>query len=47
MKTKVYKGRKHRALFDSDLPFRARVETPKNQYRRKPKFQAREWALEY
>jgi hypothetical protein len=31
------KQRRHRALFDSDLPFRGRVEQLKNQYRRRPK----------
>ena len=31
------KERRHRALFDSDLPFRGRVERPKTEYRRKPK----------
>jgi len=29
--------RRHQALFDSDLPFRARVEQPKTVYKRKPK----------
>lgn len=29
--------RRHRALFDQDLPFRDRVERPKTEYRRKPK----------
>lgn len=31
------KQRRHRALFDEDLPFRGRVERPKNVYKRKPK----------
>lgn len=31
------KERRHRALFDQDLPFRARVERPKTEYRRRPK----------
>jgi stalled ribosome alternative rescue factor ArfA len=29
--------RRHQALFDSDLPFRGRVEQPKTVYKRKPK----------
>ena len=29
--------RRHRALFDRDLPFRVRVERAKTQYRRRPK----------
>jgi stalled ribosome alternative rescue factor ArfA len=31
------KERRHRALFDSTLPFRGRVERPKTEYRRKLK----------
>jgi stalled ribosome alternative rescue factor ArfA len=31
------KERRHQALFDSDLPFRGRVEQPKTVYKRKPK----------
>lgn len=31
------KERRHRALFDADLPFRGRVEPPKTVYKRKPK----------
>jgi stalled ribosome alternative rescue factor ArfA len=31
------KERRHRALFDADLPFRGRVERPKTEYRRKLK----------
>jgi hypothetical protein len=29
--------RRHRELFDRDLPFRNRVERPKTDYRRRPK----------
>jgi hypothetical protein len=29
--------RRHRALFDQDLPFRARREQPKTVYRRRPR----------
>jgi hypothetical protein len=29
--------RRHRELFDRDLPFRARVERPKTDYQRRPK----------
>lgn len=29
--------RRHRALFDRDLPFRGRVERPKTEYRRRAK----------
>ncbi len=36
------KERRHRALFDDDLPFRGRVERPKTQYKRKPKHKNRE-----
>jgi stalled ribosome alternative rescue factor ArfA len=36
------KERRHRALFDRDLPFRGRVERPKNEYRRKSKHPLRE-----
>lgn len=35
------KERRHRALYDNELPFRARVERPKIEYRRKPKHQGR------
>jgi stalled ribosome alternative rescue factor ArfA len=31
--------RRHRALFDSNLPFRGRVEQPKTGYQRRPKHQ--------
>jgi stalled ribosome alternative rescue factor ArfA len=31
------KPRRHQALFDQDLPFRARVERAKTEYRRRPK----------
>ena len=31
------KERRHRALFDADLPFRSRVEQPKTVYKRKLK----------
>lgn len=34
--------RRHRVLFDHDLPFRGRVERPKTQYRRQPKHKNRE-----
>lgn len=34
--------RRHRALFDEDLPFRPRVERPKTDYRRKPKHRDRD-----
>ena len=34
--------RRHRALFDQDLPFRGRVERPKTEYRRKPKHKNRD-----
>lgn len=34
--------RRHRALFDANLPFRGRVEQSKTQYRRKPKHRNRE-----
>jgi len=36
------KERRHRALFDQNLPFRGRVEKAKTQYRRKPKHQGRD-----
>ena len=42
MKTKQYKGRNHRALFDDDLPFKARVQKLKTAYTRKPKHKGRE-----
>jgi hypothetical protein len=29
--------RRHRELFDRDLPFRARIERPKTDYQRRPK----------
>jgi len=35
------KERRHRALFDADLPFRGRVEQPKTVYKRKPKHKYR------
>jgi hypothetical protein len=31
------KERRHRALFDRDLPYRGLVEQPKTVYKRKPK----------
>lgn len=31
------KPRMHMALFSDDLPFRGRRETPKNEYKRRPK----------
>jgi hypothetical protein len=34
--------RRHRALFDQDLPFRGRVEQPKNQYQRHLKHRKQE-----
>ena len=33
--------RRHRALFDRDLPFRGRVERSKTEYRRQPKHRNR------
>lgn len=36
------KERRHRALFNEDLPFRPRVERPKTDYRRKPKHRDRD-----
>ena len=36
-KIDVPRERRHRALFDQDLPFRGRVERPKTEYQRKPK----------
>jgi stalled ribosome alternative rescue factor ArfA len=36
------KERRHRALFNDDLPFRGRVEKPKTVYRRQPKHKNRE-----
>jgi hypothetical protein len=38
----IPKERRHRALFDQDLPFRGRVERPKTEYRRNPKHPNRE-----
>lgn len=35
------KPRRHRVLFDRDLPFRGRVERPKTEYRRQPKHRDR------
>ena len=35
------KERRHRALFDADLPFRGRVEQPKTVYKRKLKHKNR------
>ena len=35
------KPRRHRALFDQELPFRPRAEQPKNQYQRRPKHRDR------
>lgn len=34
--------RRHRALFDQDLPFRHRREQPKTQYQRQPKHRDQE-----
>lgn len=39
------KPRRHRALFDEELPFRGRVERPKTEYRRKPKHRDRDELL--
>ena len=39
---KPVRERRHRALFDQDLPFRGRVERPKTEYRRKPKHRDRD-----
>lgn len=36
------KERRHRALFDQDLPFRGRVEQPKTVYQRQPKHKNRD-----
>lgn len=36
--------RRHRALFDRDLPFRGRKEERKDLYRRRSKHQKREWS---
>ena len=33
--------RRHRALFDANLPFRGRVEQSKTKYRRRDKHQGR------
>jgi hypothetical protein len=38
------KQRRHRALFDRDLPFRQRVERPKTEYRRRAKHQRHDLA---
>ena len=35
------KPRRHRALFDQDLPFRGRVEQPRTVYQRQPKHRDR------
>ena len=34
--------RRHRALFDQDLPFRGRREQPKTVYQRRPRHPQRE-----
>jgi hypothetical protein len=34
--------RRHRALFDNDLPFRGRVQRPKTVYQRRPKHRHQE-----
>ena len=39
---KPVKERRHRALFDQDLPFRGRVERPKTEYQRRPKHRDRD-----
>ena len=36
------KERRHRALFDDDLPFRGRVQKPKTIYKRKVKHKNRD-----
>ncbi len=36
------KTRRHRALYDEDLPFRPRREDPKTVYRRRPKHPLKE-----
>lgn len=36
------KERRHRALFDQDLPFRGRKEEPKIVYQRRPKHRNRD-----
>ena len=36
------KERRHRVLFDRDLPFRGRVERPKTEYKRRPKHRQRD-----
>ena len=36
------KRRRHRALYDEDLPFRPRREDPKTVYRRRPKHPLKE-----
>ena len=36
------RARRHRALFDQDLPFRGRVEQPKTVYQRRPKHRNRD-----
>lgn len=38
----VAKSRKHRVLYDRDLPFRGRREEPKTVFRRKPKHPKRD-----
>lgn len=38
------KQRRHRALFDEDLPFRARREEPRTVYRRRAKHPQRDQA---
>lgn len=38
----IPKERRHRALFDQDLPFRGRVEQPRTQYQRQPKHRKQE-----
>lgn len=44
-KIQAPKERRHRALFDRDLPFRGRVERAKTEYRRRPKHRDRDELL--
>lgn len=36
------RARHHRALFDDDLPFQPRRESPKTEYRRRPKHRSQD-----
>jgi stalled ribosome alternative rescue factor ArfA len=42
-KVRKPKPRAHQALFDDDLPFKHRVQKPKNLYQRKPKYRNGMW----